>query len=377
MFIHIFTYRLKCLFRDKELVFWTLLFPLILATFFSMAFSKLNDNELFNPINIAVVNNEAYDKNEDFKKVLNDVSTGENRIFNLTETDEEASKVLLSEDRIDAYILLDPDAQLIIRKSGLYQTIVKIFLEEYNQTSTAATYVFKNTQNMESVISNLSTRLEYTKELPISDVKPNGVLNYFYSLLAMACMYGSFWGLKEIIDIQADLTQRAARVNMSPVHKLKTFIYSSSAALVIQYAEILVLLLYLRFILGIDFGNKIGYVLLTALVGSIMGLTFGAFVSSAVKKGEGVKIAILIGVSMLGSFLAGMMFDKMKYIVADQAPIVALLNPINLLTDAFYCLYYFDTYDRYWLNMGVLGLFILFFSIVTYFIIRRQKYASL
>lgn len=377
MFIHIFTYRLKCLFRDKELVFWTLLFPLILATFFSMAFSKLNDHDLFNPINVAVVNNDAYDKNEDFKKFLEGLSTGENPILNLTETEEEASKVLLSEDQIDAYILLDSEAQLMIRKPGLNQTIAKIILEEYHQTSTAAHYIFKNTQNMESVISNLSTRLEYTKELPISDVKPNGVLNYFYSLLAMACMYGSFWGLKEIIDIQADLTQRAARVNMSPVHKLKTFIYSSSAALVIQYAEILVLLLYLRFILGIDFGNKIGYVLLTALVGSIMGLTFGAFVSSAVKKGEGVKIAILIGVSMLGSFLAGMMFDKMKYIVADQAPILSLLNPINLLTDAFYCLYYFDTYDRYWLNMGVLGLFILFFSIVTYFIIRRQKYASL
>ncbi len=377
MFIHIFTYRLKCLIRDKELVFWTLMFPLILATFFNLAFSNLNDSEAFNPIDIAVVENEAYYQNEGFQEILKAVSNGEDRLFNLTLTSEATAAELLKKDEVASYIILNPKMQMFVRQSGINENIIKIFLEQYNQTTAAATTVFANTTQMEKVLSDLSERLEYTKEIPLTSANPNIVLNYFYSLIAMACMYGSFWGLKQVMDIQADLSTRASRLNMSPVHKLKSFIYSLSAALVIQYVEILVLLGYLRFFLGIDFGTKTGYVLLTSFIGSIVGITFGAFVSATVKKGEGIKVAILIGTSMLGSFLSGMMFDKMKYIVAQKAPLLSYMNPVNLLTDAFYCLYYYDTFKRYWLNVGVLGLFALFFSLGTYMIIRRQKYASL
>ena len=76
MFIHIFTYRLKFLLRDYEGIFWTMLFPLILATLFNMGFSNLNSAEMFNPINIAVVNNESYRQNQSFKQTLEKVSTG-------------------------------------------------------------------------------------------------------------------------------------------------------------------------------------------------------------------------------------------------------------------------------------------------------------
>jgi ABC-2 type transport system permease protein len=67
MFKHIFVNRLKCLIRDKESVFWTLFFPILLATFFNLAFSNLTKQEDFNTINIAVINNEAYQNNESFK----------------------------------------------------------------------------------------------------------------------------------------------------------------------------------------------------------------------------------------------------------------------------------------------------------------------
>jgi ABC-2 type transport system permease protein len=35
MFAHIFIYRLKCLLRDKETIFWTLLFPLLFGLLLS------------------------------------------------------------------------------------------------------------------------------------------------------------------------------------------------------------------------------------------------------------------------------------------------------------------------------------------------------
>ena len=63
MFMHVFSYRFKCLLHDRETMFWTLLFSLVLATFFYFAFGNLTDRlESFNPIGVAVVDNRAYSK---------------------------------------------------------------------------------------------------------------------------------------------------------------------------------------------------------------------------------------------------------------------------------------------------------------------------
>lgn len=377
MFIHIFTYRFKCLLRDRTMIFWTLLFPIILATLFSMAFSQLNTGEEFSPINIAVVNNDFYQQNEDFKQVLNSVSEGDNKIFNLTQASTDEAEKLLSNGAIKAYIILEPNIKLIVRDSGISQTIVKTFLEEYKQTTNSISNIASNNrENIEKVITDVNNRLSFTKSVSTT-AEPNNVFNYYYALLAMACFYGSFWGLREIVDIQANLSSLAARINMLPVHKLKAFISSMSASILIQFIVILILLSYMHFVIGIDFGSKSAYILLTTIVSTITGVTFGAFISSLISNKQNIKNGILIVISMTGSFLAGMMYDKMKIIVQENIPILSYINPINLISDSFYSLYYYDTFDRYWLNIKLLLLFILLFSFGTYLVLRRRKYASI
>ena len=379
MFRHIFLTRLKCLIRDKEMVFWTLFFPLILATFFDMAFSNLNNSETFHPIDIAVVQNAAYQQSTDLQSALQSASQGDDRIFNLTAVTKEEADSLLNDNKIQGYIDADPEITLVVKDSGLNQNIIKAFLDNYRQTVSAVTSILKENPMaaQTGLFDAIADRQEYTKEVTGSSAQPNNVLNYFYTLIAMSCLYGGFWGMKEITDIQANLSSRAARVNTAPVHKAKVFLFSLCAALLIDFVEMLLLLAYLYFGLKIDFGNKAGFVLLTTFVGCIVGISFGAFISSLVKKGEGLKVAILIAVSMVGSFLSGMMYQEMKYIIAQNVPVLSYLNPANLLTDAFYSLYYYDTYTRYALNMGALGIFAVVFCMVTYLIIRRQKYASL
>ena len=45
MFIHNFIYSFKTLFKNKALIFWTFAFPIILGTFFNMAFSNIENSE--------------------------------------------------------------------------------------------------------------------------------------------------------------------------------------------------------------------------------------------------------------------------------------------------------------------------------------------
>ena len=55
MFVHNFKYSLKILFKNKGLLFWTFIFPIILGTLFNLAFS--------NKIDVAITpNNNSYIK---------------------------------------------------------------------------------------------------------------------------------------------------------------------------------------------------------------------------------------------------------------------------------------------------------------------------
>jgi ABC-2 type transport system permease protein len=378
MFAHIFIYRLKCLLRDKETIFWTLLFPLLLAVFFNIAFANLNKGEKFKAINIAVVDDVNYQSNQYFKTALNEASQGDNRLFNLTVASKERADQLLINNSISGYIVVENPINLVVNRSGLNQNIIKSFIDNYMQTvSSVNSILLADPTKQQELLSSLGDRQQYITEISGTAAEPNNILNYFYTLIAMACFYGGFLGMREITDIQADISPLAARINVAPVHKLKTIISSMSASLLIHLTEMLLLLIFLRFVLQVDFGSKIGFVILTTVIGSIAGVTFGALISALVKKSEGIKVAILIGVTMFGSFLAGMMYQNIKYIVAQKIPVLSYLNPVNLLTDAFYCLYYYDTFSRYALNMGILSIFIVIFCVGTYFIIRRRKYASL
>lgn len=378
MFAHIFKYRLKCLLRDKTTIFWTIAFPLILAVFFQLAFSNIGNEETFRAIDIAVVNDLQYQEDQYFRLALDEASNGGSRLFNLTVATAEEAQKLLDENLIKGYIIVDTQTKLVVNDSGLSQNIIKSFIDNYSQTVAAAsTIILNNPSNQQEVLKSLADRKNYIKEVTGTGAEPNSILNYFYSLIAMACFYGGFFGMRETKDIQADISTLAARINVAPVHKLKAFLYSLCAALLIHSVEMLALLGFMHYVLGIDFGFRAGFVVLTTIIGSIAGVLMGALISATVKKSEGLKVAVVLTISMLGSFLAGMMFQDMKYIVAQNLPILSYINPINLLTDALYSLYYYDNLARYFLNMAFLSVFTILATFGTYLILRRRKYASL
>jgi len=145
----------------------------------------------------------------------------------------------------------------------------------------------------------------------------------------------------------------------------------------IQYICLLCVVAYINLVLGVSFGPKLWLVLLTCLAGSLLGLSFGAMVSVSSKLKEQAKIALLISVTMVCCFLSGLMVSGINYTVAQKAPVVAWLNPAARITDAFYCLYYYDTYERYFINIGViLAMTVVMFALTAVFV-RRQRYESI
>jgi ABC-2 type transport system permease protein len=103
----------------------------------------------------------------------------------------------------------------------------------------------------------------------------------------------------------------------------------------------------------------------------------GATVGVWVKKKAEVKEAILTVVVLGGGFLSGMMLSDIKYYIADKFPLLGYINPVNLVTDAMYSLYYFDTYERFYLNAAVLCVITVVLCVLSYIGIRRKDYASI
>lgn len=77
---------------------------------------------------------------------------------------------------------------------------------------------------------------------------------------------------------------------------------------------------------------------------------------------------------MFFSVLSGMMGVTLKYIIDKNMPIVNLINPNNLITDGFYALYYYNTFDRYVRDICFLGIFIFVCLLISFIALRREQY---
>ena len=103
----------------------------------------------------------------------------------------------------------------------------------------------------------------------------------------------------------------------------------------------------------------------------------GIFVGSLGKMKEGAKIGIILGISMVCSFLAGLMNNTMKDIVEKHAPFINRINPAALISDAFYCINVYDDLARYHRSLITLAVMGVVLVTASFLLIRRERYDSI
>ena len=390
MFVHNFKYALKTLFGNKMLIFWTFAFPIILGTFFNMAFSDIESSEKLEIIDIAIVNNEDLKKDEVLKQVFERLSDkrSEEQLFCAKYVNQNEAKKLLLDDKISGYILVNGEnVKVVVATSGINQTILKYTVDEILQIKKMIHDSVENeirTQmasgdfnvNYEKIY-NEAVSLAQNQKVKIKNISRSN-LSYtmieFYTLIAMACMYGGILGMAAINNNLPNMTKIGKRVGVSPVSKWKLVLSSVLAGYVTQLIGIALLFVYTIFVLKVDYGNNLPFIILLALAGCLAGLSMGIAIGTLLKSGENTKTGIVIGVAMLGSFLSGMMGITMKYIVDTHLPFVNKINPVAMITDGFYSLYYYDTLNRYFFNVTSLFVFAFIMISLSFISLRRQTY---
>ncbi len=374
MFYHNFKCSLKILLKNKGLVFWTFVFPIILGIFFNMAFSDIDKKEKFNSIDIAVVSSEDFNNNVIFKQSIEFLSDekSDNKMFNTVYTSKKKATYLLENNKIDGYLtFFGDDVNITIKKNGVNQTILKYIIEDINSNKKILAEA-SNIPETLSLIKNNSVKLNNitNKNLGFSMIE-------YYTLIAMACLYGSMLSMYVLNYSQANISSVGKRVSISSSKKTSLLLSGFFASYVVQLIGIFLLLFVTLFLFKVDYGNNLIYVFILSLFGSLAGLALGIAISSIGNISEVTKNGILISIIMFCCFLSGMMGVSMKYIIDKNIPFLNKINPANMITDGFYSLYYYDNLNRFYFNLLSLFIFSIIMILISLRNLRRQEYDSI
>src|SRR5574344_205343 len=373
--------RLLCSIRAKDSVFWLLLFPILLSILFYAALSNLLKGESFEVVNIAVVNDEAFSQEQVMPEIIKAVSADTKKqatkdtLFITKYVSEDEAKDLLKSKKVSAYIYFNSGCHVVMKENGMSQTIVKKFLDVAEQKTKVIEDIIKENngvvpENINSIVDNSK---EYIVDATNSRNKPDTTVMFFYSILGMVCMYGASTGCYSIMYLQSSQSAIAKRNCVSPVSKFKLLTASFISDSILSCINNLLVFAFIAFGLGVDFGDRYVFIILTNIVGSIMGLSFGYFVGALSKKDINFKVGMVVAISMLCSFLAGMMDEQVKYLVKQKVFFIDRLNPVNLITESFYKLYYYKDLTKYYQNILILCVMTVVLIGCTVFILNKQE----
>ena len=437
MFLRNIKYEIQLNTRAKEVLIWMVLFPILLGVFYKFAFGNLGKE--MEPIPVAVVEN-AEDKmfHMMYKKV--DESTGgmidaifcpEEEAYEKLNNGEVAGVIIIDPadgaspaasadhasmteifgadwDKMTDYsdigqrlkntsqtgtdwdsametmketYLGETKISLKIRKNGSAQSTLKNYIESFIGMKKMARDLWdsSSTGGDSSAIENIDDIMNGASitSVPLTKGNRDPFAMYMYNLIAMVSIFGTLAAMHISINSQANLSTIGMRRSCAGTPKSMIILPGLIGTYITHSACVLISITFLKFVLGVDFGDKLPLVYLTGICGAVMGVSLGFFVGSIGRLSEGAKTGIMMAVNMSLCFLSGLMIDSVRAIFAMKMPIINSLNPVAVICDALYYLNMDADLSRYVGKLLSMGAFTLVFIVLGILMTRRQKYASL
>lgn len=377
-------HNIRLLLRNRGLVFWTLAFPILLGVLFKAALGGLMTTQSFDPVPVAVVDSQEY-RLSPYKTAFDELSRGDDALVTVTSvaTTAEGSS-LLADDHVAGVVeVIGDEASLTVATGGMDQTILTLLLDEIAQRVDMVTTLMADEmapgEDPQAVAAEIMDRLAESG-FTLKDASPSSMdplMAEFFSLVAMAALYGGMFSGTLMNYAQPQLGAVGRRIGVAPTRKSVFVASGIIASYVVEFVGLVLLVVVCRFLFDIDFGSNWGLTLVVASAGALAGLSLGVAVSALVRGGENMKIGVLIGMTMLGALLAGMMGGGLRYRVDATAPLVNKVNPVALITDGFYTLYYHPGSDGLWADLGILLVISLVLIGASMLTLRRQRYDSM
>lgn len=376
MFLHNLKYEFLQNIRQKEQIGWMMVFPIVLATFFALAFGNLYEqDELFREIPIAVV---EHSEDSVFRGVMDALTLEENPLFSVQYTDRSTAETLLTDGEISGIIFVGETLSMTAKENGTESSIIRAFLTQYQTQKTVITETAaSDPQRISAVTAAFAKDITAVETKSLSNGNMDLYAAYFHNLIAMVALFATTTGLFAATQNQGNLSPIGARKCTSPTNKLTATISSLLAAYLCQVLCTFLSITYIVFILRVDMGDRIPMLYLSGAIGVLAGTALGFFIGSVGRLSESVKFGIAFAGTMACCFLSGLMVGNMKPLLERYCPIINRINPAALISDLFYCLTIYDNYERYTQIALTLIAMSVIFTVGGFLFTRRKKYASI
>ena len=391
-----FKYTALSIVRERGVVVWVILFPLILSTLFSVMFKGIDDTAYDLPvIPVAIVDNAADGAGEAFDATMEALSSGDDPLLAPTyvDTRDQALELLKAGDAIGT-VVVDADGwpslelspgmgDVGVSMEQVKRTVLADVVDDFCRSRAAAEDIVANDPMAladPAVVESFSARDDYTAELAITHSKTKEYVRYFYALLGFAALMAAMVGLNAVSAIQPNISPLGARRAVSGTGRVRMLAGAIAASWVISFAALLLAFAYMRFVLGVEFGGREAECVLGLAVAALMSTSLGALVGAMPAIPLSAKGGVLTGVTCLLSLFAGLYGTPAMRLadqVAREAPWAAAVNPAKQVTDLFYSLYVYTDLGPFFQTLGVLLAITAVLAIAAALLMRRQRYASL
>lgn len=415
-----FIVTLKANLRDKSALFWLIVFPIALSTMFNGVLGNLDQAMSITPVSVAVVKDSNWTnaigadtlitalsgKNADTDKANDENNAGAMdidpgiRLLDATTVDSAAkARELLSQNKTDGYLKADDDGRIALtlsddtvtvanngsQEAGLDVSLSALdnVLDQYNRTSATVKSVLKDNPTAPATRTfwnGISASMNATKEVTLTNFKPSVMARYYYALMGMACLTAMAYMIHTVTTAQANLSALGIRRTVAPLGRAKQLTAGFLAGWLCSCACLLVALAYIRYVCGIEVGGREPAAVLAVSVASFMTCSLGTMIGAIPKLTTGVKqgmsTAIACSLSLFSGLYGGFAME-LSDLISRKAPLFAIINPAQQVTDLFYSLMYYDSYQPFVRTCVILLAMSAVFLAAGVIMLRRQRYEHL
>lgn len=379
MFTHLYRYRLKVLLKDKPLMFWTFMFPVFMGIFFTAAFSGLDDQIYFDQVPVGIVQEETNTQSEMFLTTMKEIESDGKKMFKpVVLTEKQAQKKLADGDIYGYYSITADDITLNLNQQGIQQSLLSVFLNQFQQAQKTVSTLQSEAPELlaTELAATIGTQQNFIQVANKTASKGSTKSFFFFTLVGMSCMFGFFWGLSNTNDEQANQSANGIRLSMAPQNKLIIVLANLAAAFTVFITELYLILAIFRFVYQVDFGTRWSLILLTCTISALTAISMGTCIGNLLKVPLEQKISLGVTFQIICSFLAGMMVPDVKHLISKHVPLLGQINPVNLVSESLYKLYYYENIDSFYINLVSLGILTVIFVLLSFVYERRAQYVS-
>lgn len=185
------------------------------------------------------------------------------------------------------------------------------------------------------------------REVSLTHAQPDSMVRFYYALLGMASIFAAQLAGESVWHLQPTSSAAGARRAVSSTSRMRLLIPTIGACWAVSTIFLAIAFGYICLTAHIDFSGREGLCLAGIAAASLLSCGIGALVGALPgRMGSDSRRGILTALTCLLSLFAGLYGEptmELADTIAQALPAATWLNPVCLIRDLFYTIYYYDT----------------------------------